>query len=427
MYRYRILEQLLVDIPKTILNEHDQCVYEQSKTNHLELLYERFPHVNWNYHDLATNENCTLKMVLNTPNNPWDTKILVANRAMSFDDLCNLPNFERKWQYASSNPNITIEIFEAHPEYDWDLHRLASNPNFSIQYIKNIAARPDVIGYLEWKSIASKIDKFEQPFRFANTSKVIPENYYDDLHKAMKKSLPLQSLKWIGYLRFWLRKISSYIHVKYVNDCPDLEWNFRELSVNKTLDINTIRRFPHGDWDWVYISQNKAIKLTDISNNMGLPWNWNTVCINPNMTVEWFIDNVPNYQYLWHQLSRNRFIDFTKYPNYPWEVQLLCDNIYFDMNYISSANININASIYYVLQSNDGLLSDDILSIPNVQWHSEFVSNNSMNAHTKILIKKLRRYKIRLAFLRSCISDRSYFSYIPNDLISLIAAFMSYT
>lgn len=390
MYRYRQIQQLLRELPINILTEDEHISYQASSINHLELIFENFRELGWLYHRLVNNENCTLKMVIIDRMSIENMEALVANKAFTFEDIIKIPEFKSKWQAASANKNITIEIFEAHPQLDWDYFKLAKNPNFPVNYLRNNANKDPI-----WQQIIVKINQLEGLFRGLRERS---DDYYFDLHKAMKKSLPFRSLKYSGYCRHQLTDISSYINLKYVIDNPSLTWDFQKLSSNKTLTISAIRRFPISIWCWSSISENRAITMENIINNKDLPWNWAYVINNPNMTVKWFMDKIQTYDKRKFSIERNPNIDFRTYPYSPITIGKLCSNLY--------------------------LTSDDILLNPDYKWNYLNIAGNPMNGRTKLIVRKLKHYKANIRYLYRFIDRSLYFSTISKDLIHSIAMYL---
>jgi len=51
-------------------------------------------------------------------------------------------NLDKNWDGISSNPNITFEIVEAHPDKPWDWEGLSLNPNITFEIVETYPDKP---------------------------------------------------------------------------------------------------------------------------------------------------------------------------------------------------------------------------------------------------------------------------------------------
>lgn len=107
--------------------------------------FEQYPDIFNNYKIMSRNPNLTLDFVFNHPDdldnrNIWDWNEIAKNPNITIQDVKKYPVLlEQYWfmRYFSTNPNMTTEFINQHPEVDWDYSYISSNPNITIDYVLN--------------------------------------------------------------------------------------------------------------------------------------------------------------------------------------------------------------------------------------------------------------------------------------------------
>ena len=69
--------------------------------------------------------------------------------------------------------------------------------------------------------------------------------------------------------------------MKYINDNPDKNWNWEEISRNPNITMKFINDNPDKPWEWYFISENPNITMKDILDNPDKPWNWYCISRKP--------------------------------------------------------------------------------------------------------------------------------------------------
>jgi hypothetical protein len=194
--------------------------------------------------------------------------------------------------------------------------------------------------------------------------------------------------------KHWNLKLgrNPVITPKFVNDHPEIEWSFEELSYNPSTytDLSFVERnigklnqrellkfapvhfllsmnldYFLGDkfwsgissnpsidtsflienldkrWNWILLSSNPAISISFISDHLLLPWYWEFV--GARVTPE-FVEKYHDFSWDWMILSRNPSILplVHAHPDWPWN--------------------------WGLLSSNKGLTINDVTSLPDKSW-----------------------------------------------------------
>ena len=104
-----------------------------------------------------------------------------------------------------------------------------------------------------------------------------------DLIKKMGKNT---FLPYGGKNEFNWKKLSenSGITMETICEHIDKPWNFDYVSDNPNLTIEMIKKFPYKNWNWEKISKNPAMTMDVIESNLDLPWCWRDISVNPSLT-----------------------------------------------------------------------------------------------------------------------------------------------
>ncbi len=233
--------------------------------------------------------------------------------------------------------NHLLTLLEKLPNENWNYARLSGNHSMTLEYIKT---HPDC----DWK--------YDNIFALA-----------DSMESIITNNLICNDHHWLTYLKFinlqtvikyhdynWdYKHISAWFIIDwdYVDDNPDLPWNYECFSYNKSLTPEFFLKHLSND-NWNYTDLSYTLNIEFILNNLHLPWDWRFIYENPSITWDniWRIPEdkrnisyfcaynknaiVNTEKYLdvidFSTLSRNIFLTesfIMKHINAPWDFATL--------------------------------------------------------------------------------------------------------
>jgi len=92
-----------------------------------EIILKNENKVNWYWDELSINPNITMEIVEAHPDKPWKWYGLSKHPNITWEIIETHPDKPWNWSDLSSNPNITMEIIETHPDKPWNWIGLSSN------------------------------------------------------------------------------------------------------------------------------------------------------------------------------------------------------------------------------------------------------------------------------------------------------------
>ena len=92
---------------------------------------------------------------------------------------------------------------------------------------------------------------------------------------------------------------------KFIEDHPDIPWNWVGLSFNPNI-IDIIITHPNKSWDWNSLSSNPGITIDIVLAHPDKPWDWGWISANPNITLDDVLAH-PDKYWDWNDLSQNTF------------------------------------------------------------------------------------------------------------------------
>ena len=105
--------------------------------------------IKFEWNDISSNPNITMKMIEKYQNNPWNWSYISINKAITMETINKYPNKPWDWKYISSNPNLTMAMIEKYPNNDWNWEILSHNPNLTIEIINKYPDKPWHFGKLQ--------------------------------------------------------------------------------------------------------------------------------------------------------------------------------------------------------------------------------------------------------------------------------------
>lgn len=218
--------------------------WNDKKFNEYYEKYLKYVHI-WNISIL----NITWEIICNYPEFSWDYSTISMNKNITWEIIYNNPNKFQNYGAISRNPNITWQIICDNPNLPWDYGRIASNPNFTMDMIKQIIIN----------------------------------------HPNSKTSVE------------WFFNDNPNVTWDIIKSNPDFAWKYDKLSIHRNITFEIICNNPDKPWDYGYLSANPNVTWEIICNHPKIPWDYAKMSKNPN--ISWKIvkenqDKNWNYWYL---------------------------------------------------------------------------------------------------------------------------------
>lgn len=249
------------------------------------------------------------ELLLELPTAPWEWTAVSSNPSVSFQFINRHPQLPWNPVYASRNPSITESDVRGCPGFGWDYEVLCQNPNISLGFITDFIIKPDAVKRINWGYIS------------ANPS----------------------------------------VGIRDVLDNPTHDWDHQYLSSNPNITSNFILNEGSGfHWDRSLVSANAGITARDIfksSLKTLFEWDYRTLSTNPNLPIVYVNDNLGRGWNLHHISSKADLVDIQQYRQIKWDAHGLSMNPNITLDYI----LNHPAAKWHLpsILSNSGVRIDD--------------------------------------------------------------------
>ena len=97
----------------------------------------------------------------------------------------------------------------------------------------------------------------------------------------------------LSYLlsKYNLLSCNSALDIGFVEEHPDLPWDYINMSMCENISIDFIRRHQE-KLHWDSVTANSAITMDIINQNLDLPWSWDILHYNEHLTTEFLIEHL---------------------------------------------------------------------------------------------------------------------------------------
>jgi hypothetical protein len=252
-----------------------------------------------------------------------------------------LPDKDWDWRYISRNVSITWDIIEQNLEnqYKWDWDAICQNTNIT------------------WDIVRSNKTFSTGP----NKGKNIPWKYF------LLRNNP----------NFTWEIMSKYFPSEYFP--PNDAESWKDLSINKSITWDVVKKNLDKPWDWEYLSECMKITMGEVKENIRsdhpAPWCFDYLAINPYISLE-DIENTPEFlEHVW-KLSHNKNITWEfvkKNLDKIWNwIAISCNrNITWDViknTKISIDDLHSEGKYYLINDETSPLITIGASSNPNITW-----------------------------------------------------------
>lgn len=218
---------------------------------------------------LSANPSITWKAVVEHPEIPWDFSQLAQNCAIKVGQIRAasdmLAEDAVQWQELqrcctlASNPSVTWEFVQKHPEIKWDLEKLVLNESISLEEIMAnkeqgfdlalLSRRSDIT----WEFVKNNP---EIQWDYCSLSSRIPwevicQNWHLDWDFdsfPQNPTITWEIIKPRPELDWNYEELSRVVPWRAVEECPDYPWNGQRLSMNENITWEIVQSNPQIDW-----------------------------------------------------------------------------------------------------------------------------------------------------------------------------------
>jgi hypothetical protein len=238
-----------------------------------------------------------------------------------------LKNIDKPWEWdaISNNINTTIKDYLENPNLPWDLEHLSSSRAFDVgEYLFDLSVRD-----------------FDKINRCANVS----------------SSLEHPDLRWNN---IWL---SFNATPDEINQHPEIQWNWAEISCNRHLTKEFLIQHKDKEWNWQWLSMNPRITIDMVIALLDKPWNMDELSRNPAISID----------------------SILKYKNIAWSKHYFILHPQINVEYLTQLETVFNVENQLHNSRKFKFLTDiTTIEIPNDQWNDIWHNFISKNKHITI-------------------------------------------
>lgn len=254
---------------------------------------EKYPHLLWNF---SYNFNVTEDTIKNHPQWIWNYSALSVNPNISSEFIES--NLDKEWNFCllslnpnltldfiekyysllklECHPNVTYEFYQKHPEYHWNLEKLANV--LSLEFLENNANLIKFASENPHLTLAF-IEEFLSYFNFNQLSNnaIINQTF---LEKHIKQ-------KWN------FKVLTKRVNLSFIKKNIEKYWDWGEI-LFKSLEF--AEKY-YDKINWIDVAYSNSINKEFISNNLKWRWNWNWMSMSPLIDEKFVRDNKVNWNY----------------------------------------------------------------------------------------------------------------------------------
>ena len=217
---------------------------------------------------VATNPNTTIEVFEANKDISWNFVGLSENPNFDWKFYCKYEDLG-KWDYGymSRNPNITGKIVRANPDKKWEYAWLSRNPSITWEDVMIEPRRPwDYIECIKTKYI--------------NIKNVLtnPENSHERILRIMAS--------WPEVMLYLYLSANPYVTWQDICSHPEKPWNYGSMSSNPNITGEIVEANPDKSWNYKLLSSNPGIKWEYISAHLDRNWDYERILSsNPTLSA----------------------------------------------------------------------------------------------------------------------------------------------
>jgi hypothetical protein len=353
----------------TFINEKNGKIdwYEVSRNPHLDFfVIEEWPNENWDWCWITKHKNIV----------PLDTdKLRIFLR--KYGNL-NWVNFE--WWILSSHPGLTDDIVLENLDKPWDYQKIGISNNALTERL--IGKIPDR-NWNWWKMS-------ERPDEFVNLIIQFPQKNWDWFNIRRYIKNPRKIIKYYSNNKTTFKELSlnKYLDINFVVEIPDFPWDWGELTNNDKLTLEIILLFIDKPWDMKVISGRNDLTITFIKKIIKKSKNvdWKILSKNPCLTLEMlkeFKEKSWDYDLMSENPGLSRHI-LEEYPTEAWNFYKISENYAVGIDIIKT----LPKKLLNWKAISERIDMESVLNNPDLPWDYDGMSGNP-NLETKIVNARL--------------------------------------
>lgn len=203
------------------------------------------------------------------------------------------------WENLSQNPGITMHDIEENLHLDWNWKSVTYNPNNTVEFMLKYPDKP-----WDWNTMKTK--------QSCPSMNYIEKNHKNILTILMSNGKTNKQI---------IHDISLNINTDIICKYPNIKWAYSSVSRNKTMTMENLliilKTHKNFIMDWHGLSSNSGITMEDIEKYPSLPWKLDSICNNPNITLEFVkahISKITN----WHGICSSKMFTEDVYEKNPY-------------------------------------------------------------------------------------------------------------
>lgn len=218
------------------------------------------------------------------------------------------------------------------------------------------------------------------------------------------------------------------ITLEYIDSHPEFPWISEFESKNPNLTLEYIMTHPDKEWKWNYVLSNPGITLQNIEYILEYliqeptPYNWENVSMNPNITLDFILKNINNFDTIskCKNLGDSKNItleNIKQYPNLFWNTMILAKNPNLTLEFVND-NLQLFKSFLQEIGRNPNITFQDALKYPKFITCLEFMRGLSQNPNITIdIIRENPTLDWRPIFMMEnpSLAIEDLLTYIDND------------
>ena len=282
---------------------------------------------------ITRNPNVSGSFIMKNLNSfPWDFSEIMERTDIPIEQIfAIIPPEKINMATVSNRDDLTINYVEEHPELDWCYYFLSKNKTLTLDFVERHKE-------CDWNWVAiftnTNIIAYDALMRFPDK---INDEYFADHHIFTKTTWGFSLAEAVdlppSVLQMFLHSyMDRNINIDIIREYPHFAWHWFAISNNPNLSAEFISEYADLI-DWDALTANIPRKIID--ENPGFPWTDYGFCQRKDLTrAEYLVlldklhvvDNIQDYHYsklLYNHCFCFEDIDkFSENPKIPWYIIL---------------------------------------------------------------------------------------------------------
>lgn len=264
---------------------------------------QEHPDAPWSWHDVSENPNITMEIITANPDAPWRWMSVSRNKNVTWAMV--VANMTKPWCWSELSKRIDMNIIWQHPNHLWCAESMSENPSVAFA---DVIGHPDV----EWNYKALSENT---RITFDDIISTIDRRWcWNTL--SQRSDVTIDVIKAVGVCRWDFMRLSSNrcITMEMIHEMRNQRWhtycladnpalsadmviacsqykfwpvnrktgkkNLGIMSGNRNVTFSYVQQHLDIDWDYDELSSNRSILLQNILTGKHVPWNMSRIVAN---------------------------------------------------------------------------------------------------------------------------------------------------